>query len=138
MSGSDFTAGFTVQESPEDVFSAINNVRGWWSGDIEGSTDSLGDVFTYRYEDVHYSKQRITEMVPSQRVVWLIEDSYLKFVDEKNEWNGPEWSLRGRQRETALNFGSRITVSSPRRMLRRLLERVGLLRARQPSTVDCE
>lgn len=90
MSGSDFTAGLTVQESPEDVFSAINNVRGWWSGDIEGNTDSLGGVFAYRYEDVHYSKQRITEMVPSQRVVWLVEDSYLKHVDDKNEWNGTE------------------------------------------------
>jgi hypothetical protein len=46
---------FTVDQSPEDAFAAINNVSSWSSGTIEGSTDKLGGEFTYRYEDVHYS-----------------------------------------------------------------------------------
>jgi Activator of Hsp90 ATPase homolog 1-like protein len=72
------------------VFSAINDVRGWWSGEIEGDTNSLGDEFTYRYEDIHYSKQKITEFVPNDKVVWHIVDSYLKFVDDQSEWNDTE------------------------------------------------
>jgi hypothetical protein len=93
MSGPSFTSTFSVDQDPTAVFAAINDVRGWWSGDIDGETDKLGDEFSYRYEDVHYSKQKITEMVPDQRVVWLVLDSNLSFVEDKTEWNGTEISF---------------------------------------------
>jgi hypothetical protein len=83
-----YSTTFTVDQTPEEAFGAINNVRGWWSGNIEGSTDKLGDEWTYRYKDVHYSKQKITELVPGKRVVWHVLDSYLNFVEDKTEWNG--------------------------------------------------
>lgn len=88
MKSQDFSTAFLTDRTPEEAFAAINNVRGWWSGEIEGGTDKLGDVFTYRYKDIHYSKQKITELVPGKKVVWLILDSFLSFVDDKTEWNG--------------------------------------------------
>ena len=90
MSSPDFTTTISVEQTPEEAFAAINNVRGWWSGNIEGSTDKLGDEFTYRYEDVHYSKQRITDVVPGKKVVWRVLDSYLNFIKETNEWTGSD------------------------------------------------
>jgi hypothetical protein len=83
-----YSTTFTVEQTPEEVFAAINNVRGWWSGNIEGSTNKLGDEWTYRYKDVHYSKQKIAELVPGKKVVWLVLDSYLNFIEDKSEWNG--------------------------------------------------
>jgi Activator of Hsp90 ATPase homolog 1-like protein len=88
MNNQNFTATFTVEQTPEEAFAAINNVRGWWSGAIDGSTDKRGDEWTYRYKDVHYSKHKITEFVPGKKVVWLVLDGYLSFVEDKTEWTG--------------------------------------------------
>jgi hypothetical protein len=88
MKDQNLTRSFTVDQTPEEAFAAINKVREWWSGEIEGSTDKLGAEFTYRYKDVHYSKQKIAELVPGKKVVWLVEDSYLSFIEDKTEWNG--------------------------------------------------
>jgi hypothetical protein len=90
MSAQNYTAAFTVDQTPAEVFAAINNVRGWWSGEIEGSTDKLGDEFTYRYEDVHYSKQKITKLIPGKKVVWHVLDASLNFTKDKTEWNGTD------------------------------------------------
>lgn len=90
MSQRDFTTRFTVVQSPEEVFKAINNIRGWWSGEIEGSTDGLGAEFTYRYPNMHRSTQKVTEFVPYKKIVWRVTDAELTFVKDKKEWLGTE------------------------------------------------
>ena len=90
MNNQNYTTFFTVDQTPEEVFEAINNVRGWWSGEIEGDTDKPGAEFTYRVPDVHYSKQRITEFIPGKKVVWHIIDASLTFVKDKSEWKGTD------------------------------------------------
>jgi hypothetical protein len=90
MNAKDYSTSFTVDQSPEEVFDAINDVRAWWSGDIAGRTDKLGDEFTYRYKDFHYSKQKITKLIPGKEVVWHVVDGSINFVDDKTEWNGTE------------------------------------------------
>jgi uncharacterized protein YndB with AHSA1/START domain len=90
MNDQSLTTSFTVDQSPQEVFAAINNVRGWWSGEIDGRTDKLGEVFTYRYKDVHRTTQTITEFVPGKKVVWHVTDAELNFVKDKTEWNGTD------------------------------------------------
>src|SRR5947209_7123027 len=86
----DYTTAFAVDQSPEQVFAAINSGRGWWSGDIEGPTDRLGAEFSYRYEDIHRSTQKITEWVPGRKVVWNVRDAHISFVRDKAEWKGTD------------------------------------------------
>lgn len=85
-----FTTSFTVEESPAEVFAAINNVRGWWSGEVTGETDKLGAEFTYRYGKMHKSTQKITEFVPGKKVVRHVTDAELTFVKDRNEWIGTD------------------------------------------------
>jgi uncharacterized protein YndB with AHSA1/START domain len=85
MNNRNFTTTFAVDQPAEVVFKAINNVRGWWSEEIEGETDELGE-FEYRYRDVHRCTIKITELVPGKRVVWHVVDNYFDFVQDKSEW----------------------------------------------------
>ena len=85
-----FTATISVDQTPEEAFAAINNVRAWWSGEIEGETNHLSAEFTYRYKDVHRSKLRIMELTPGRKVVWHVLDSQLNFAEDKSEWNGTD------------------------------------------------
>jgi activator of Hsp90 ATPase-like protein len=88
MSQNDFTTTMVVDQTPHEVYTAINNVRAWWSGEIEGSTDTLNEEFTYRHGESHYSRQKVVELVPDTRVVWLVTDSAINFVQDRGEWTG--------------------------------------------------
>ena len=90
MSNQNYTTTVTVDQSPEEVFAAVNNVRGWWSEEIEGDTDKPGAEFKFHYRDVHRSTHKITEFVPGRKIVWHTTDSYIGFVNDKTEWNGTD------------------------------------------------
>lgn len=86
----DYHTNFIVDQDPEKVFEAINNARGWWSGNIEGKTDRLDAEFTYEVPGVHWSKQKITELTPGKKVVWHVSSSKLSFTKAKNEWDNTD------------------------------------------------
>jgi len=106
MSKTDFTTSFTVERSPQEVFAAINNVRGWWSGEIEGNAGKLGDEFIYRYQNFHRSKQKVTEFVPGRRVVWHVTDADLNSFKKKDEWIGTDivFEIAKKSNKTELKF----------------------------------
>ena len=81
----DCTITLLVDSTPAQAFDAITNVRGWWSHEIEGKTDELGQ-FEYHYQDVHRCTIEITELVPDTKVAWHVVDNYFNFVDDKTEW----------------------------------------------------
>lgn len=88
MENENFQTTFEVEQSPLDVFKAINNVKGWWSEDVFGSTENAEDEFIYQYKDVHQCKMRIVESVPGQRIVWLVLENQFSFTKDKSEWKG--------------------------------------------------
>jgi hypothetical protein len=82
----DYTTTFAVDRTPDEAFAAINDVRGWWSEDIEGSTDMPGAEFLYQAKDLHRCRLEITELIPGKRVVWQVLDNWLSFTEDKTEW----------------------------------------------------
>lgn len=85
MSAQDFTTTIIVDQSPEEVFNAVTNVRGWWSEEIDGNTAKQNDEFDYHYEDVHRCKVKLIEVIPNQKIVWFVKNNYFKFTEDKTE-----------------------------------------------------
>jgi uncharacterized protein YndB with AHSA1/START domain len=88
MEAANFTTSITLDQSPEAVFNALTNVRGWWSEEIDGATSKQNDEFVYHFEDVHRAKIKLTTVIPNKKVEWLILENYFKFTKDKNEWTG--------------------------------------------------
>ncbi|HTE27277.1 SRPBCC family protein [Flavitalea sp.] len=106
MTTSDFNTSFTVDQTSDEVFNAINNVRGWWSENIEGSTDKLNDEFTYKYKDVHKCTMKLIEIIPGKKVVWQVLDNYFDFTEDKTEWTGTKigFEISEKDGKTQLHF----------------------------------
>jgi hypothetical protein len=107
----DFTTYLLVDQSPEEVYQAIINVRGWWSGlyseEFQGETTKLHDEFSFRAGDgVHYSKQKLIAVTPNKNVTWLITDSNLSFLEKTDEWTGTKviFDISKKGSKTQLTF----------------------------------
>ena len=88
MKKSDFTLTFSFEQSPQEVFNAINDVQKWWSQDFVGKCTEVDDVFEVRFGDVHFSQHLVEKLIPGKKVVWLVTDSLLNFLVNKEEWTG--------------------------------------------------
>jgi hypothetical protein len=106
MSGKNFTTTILVDQAPQDVFNAVNNVRGWWSENIDGNTDKLNAVFLYHYKDVHMCKIKITELVPGKKVVWQVLENHFNFINDDTEWKGDEivFDISKKGKRTQIQF----------------------------------
>ncbi len=90
MTGQDFTIAFTVDNTPEEVFAAITDVRAWWSEALLGKTAKQGDTFRFEVPGVHRTTQTVMEVVPGRKVVWHVTDGWIGFVDDKSEWDNTD------------------------------------------------
>ncbi|MEO3805233.1 SRPBCC domain-containing protein [Nonomuraea sp. B1E8] len=100
LNSAHLTATMTVDRTPDEVFAAITNVRGWWNENLIGDTAVLLDEFVFTDDSEHagefahgkegirFARFQLTEVVPGQRMVWHVVDSYLTFVDDHAEWTG--------------------------------------------------
>ena len=106
MTKSNCTILLSVSQAPEEVFKAVTNVRGWWSDNIEGDTVLINDEFTFRMDGVHTSTQKLIEVVPFQKIVWLVTYSELNFVEDTTEWTGTKISFEIERKgdQTELRF----------------------------------
>jgi uncharacterized protein YndB with AHSA1/START domain len=83
---------FVVEATPDETFAAVNNVRGWWSEDLDGSTETVGAEFAFRGNhegvNVHRAQIQVAELVPGERVAWQVLDNHFAFTEDQSEWTG--------------------------------------------------
>jgi hypothetical protein len=82
-----FSTTIEVGKSPQEVFKCLTEVANWWSKDFEGSSKLLNDEFIIHHPHQHYSKQKLVEVIPDKRIVWLVAESTLYWLKtDKHEW----------------------------------------------------
>jgi hypothetical protein len=86
MKTQDYTASITADTTAQEAFDAINNVSAWWTENLEGGSKKMNDAFTVRFGDVHVSTQKLIELIPGKKVVWLVTYSKLTFIEDEDEW----------------------------------------------------
>jgi uncharacterized protein YndB with AHSA1/START domain len=101
-----YNASFSVDQSPEEVFKAVTNVRGWWGEGVTGATEQEGDEFVYEVPNVHRSVQKLVEVIPNEKVVWLVTESNMTFINDPEEWVGTKiiFDIAKEDGKTKLSF----------------------------------
>src|SRR4030095_15766954 len=106
MKKQDYHISITVDATSNEAFESINSVSKWWTENLEGSSNQLNDEFTVRFGDINYSKQKLVEIVPNKKVVWLVTDSKLNFIKDKQEWTNTKISfeISNHDNKTQIHF----------------------------------
>jgi Activator of Hsp90 ATPase homolog 1-like protein len=96
--GPHFSRRIPSTKSPQEVFAILQDVNQWWTGiygeQIEGVSNQLNEEFAYRAGNgAHYSKHKLIELVPNEKIVWLVTDSHLSFITDHAEWTGTKMSF---------------------------------------------
>lgn len=106
MSNTHFNIIFVVDQSPNEVFNAIRNISKWWTENVNGKALSLNDEFTVQFEDMHFSRQRMIEVIPNKKIVWLVTDSKLSWLENKQEWTDTKivFEIYNHDNRTQLRF----------------------------------
>ena len=105
MKRSDFTATLLADQTPTEVFSAINNVPGWWSTDFEGNVEKRNDLFTVRFGEV-FITSKVVELIPGKKIVWLVTDCNKPWLKNTKEWVDTKmsWEISVKDQKTQVHF----------------------------------
>ena len=107
MLDKNYTVTIQVMQSPAIVFNCLAEVSKWWSKDFEGSSTKLNDEFVICHPGRHYSKQKLVEVIPGKKIVWLVIESKLDWLEKgKDEWTNTKmvFDITHKAGKTILRF----------------------------------
>ena len=107
MEQNNFTSTIEVAKSPQEVFTCLKDITCWWSKDFEGNSTKLDDEFIIHHPNQHYSKQKLAEVIPDKKIVWLVTDSTLYWLQkDKQEWTNTKmiFEITNDGNKTILHF----------------------------------
>ena len=108
MENKNYTAIIAVAKPKHYVFNAIKEVTKWWnSEDFKGNSSKQNDEFIISHPGQHYSKQRLIELLPDEKIVWLVTESRLNWLTRnQEEWTNTKmiFNLTTENDKTVLHF----------------------------------
>ena len=107
MTDKSYTITIAVSESPVEVFNCLPEISKWWSKDYSGNSSKLNDEFVINHPGLHYSKQKLVEVIPCQKMVWLVTESKLNWLKkDPSEWTNTKmiFELSPRGDKTVVHF----------------------------------
>lgn len=109
MNSQNFQYLLTTSKKTGEVFTHLINPRNWWVGlfgeTMTGKSEGINDEFTFKAGDgVHYSNQKMIELVSDKKIVWLVTESNLSFLENTNEWAGTKICFDIESTEDATNI----------------------------------
>jgi len=108
MKPQDFNLTFNVKASPNEVLEKIAQVNNWWAKKFKGKAAKLNDEFSVYFggpEDT-FVDFKISEVIPGKKIVWLVTDCNLHWINDKKEWQNTEvvWTLTEKDGKTQVDF----------------------------------
>ncbi|OYU92680.1 MAG: ATPase, partial [Bacteroidetes bacterium B1(2017)] len=93
MANQNFQYSLSTSKNTNEVFAHLINPKNWWidlfGETIEGKSECINDEFSFiAGGGVHYSNQKLIELIANKKIVWLVTDSNLSFLKSTNEWAG--------------------------------------------------
>ena len=106
MENKSYHYSFTVNTSPEEAITKINQVNLWWRKDFSQTIKNVNDKFTVPFGEPSFVDFIVTELVPGKKLVWKVTDCYLPWFKDKKEWNNTEveFELSQKDGKTTIDF----------------------------------
>ena len=101
----DFSYSFAVKASAKDVLKKISQVNLWWAKNFKGNAITLHDEFSVYFGDT-YVNFKIAEVIPNEKITWLVTDCNLHWIKDKKEWKNTaiSWTLSKKGDKTKVDF----------------------------------
>src|SRR5580704_11143689 len=78
-----------------------------YTADFEGSSSIMNDEFIINHPNQHYSKQKLVEFIPDNKIVWLVTESKLNWIKgNEEEWTNTKmiFEISNKGDKTILHF----------------------------------
>ncbi len=90
MKTKDYTAEITAPVNINQAVESVSHVNNWWTKSFNDKAAKVGDEFSVRFGET-FVKFKITEVIPLQKVVWLVTDCSLHWIENKKNGRILPW-----------------------------------------------
>lgn len=81
-----YTVEIEFERSPAEVFDHLIDLAKWWPEEYEGNSIKLNTEFVFKTGDSHYSKNKVMEFLPGEKLAWITIKSIRKM--DGYDWTG--------------------------------------------------